>query len=375
MPITENDLRRHGAQAPVSPGIEAQLRLWIEQAPAEGTPGRRYSRQPARSVGRLRRAAPLIAIPVTAAVIAAAVIAAASLREKDPAPSPAATAAPTSGAPTPSATGSTGAAPVPTGNGILWRWLFTIDSPPPGWAVVQENFFTGHQDVILQGPSSAICVIQVFAAGAYDTGGIGADATPVTVNGTEGAFATSANGFNQVNPALSWQYAPGAYALSMCNQGTADAQGDALAVASALAAQQRPYTVPFSVGYLPSGFIPSMAQSSLVSSTRDPNSTLMVSGPPAPGVDQNSYQISLNVGEVDNRPGQNLTVNTPDGPRPAVFVGGILTVTYDGFTVGVSGGIPLATTPDELVRIAEGVDVVADPADRSTWLDAQGALP
>ena len=366
MTTTEDALRRHGAQTPIDADAEQQLTQWIRTHSA--------------AAPRTRRGATALRVGTAAAAVAVLAIAAQSIAGRDPGDrpkrAPAATGAPTD-APTDAATPTrpTATQPPPAASGMSWRWLFTIDSPPPGWAVVQENIFTGHQLVALQGPTAAICVIDVFAAGAYDTKGIGADATPVTVNGTEGAFATSANGFDQVGPAVSWQYAPGAYALSFCNQGSVDAQGDALAVAAALTAQQRPYTVPFSVGYLPAGFIPSMAQSSLANSTDDPYSTLMVSAPPVPGNDQNSYEISLGIGGPNDLLGaQMLTVNTPDGPREAGFRGGFLIVKYDSFQISIAS-VPMATTPDELIRIAEGVDLIANPADRRTWLDAQQALP
>ena len=340
MTRTEQDLRHRLAM--LEPGVAAkdQIEEFARQLAARPSP-------PIRPFGRVRRFGPLVALPAVALATAAVVLAASSLapdgagdRERVTALHP------------------------PGPSGISWRWLFSIDSPPAGWTPMIEDIGSQYQEAVLVGPGDVVCTLQVFEAGAFDTARIGADAAPVSVKGAEATFAT-VEATGKPFPTVVWQYAPGAYALSICNQGSVDVQGDALAAASALTARQRPFTFPFAVGYLPADAAVLMAYTSM----RGPGAVLHISTL-ATGID-------LTRGEVDPRDldgARTMTVDTVDGPRPAAYRDGTLYVLYAGFYVSI-GDQPRTPDLDELIRIAENLTIAPDPMDPATWFDAQDALP
>jgi hypothetical protein len=348
MTRTEQDLR--DGLSMLEPGIGAkdQIEAFARELASRPSP-------PIRPFARLRRLAPMVALPAAALATAVVVLAAAAL-------------APDGGDGSPQTGATAETLAPPQDSGISWRWLFSIDSPPAGWRQLNEIIRADHQEAALVGPTGAVCTIQVFAPGAYDTSRIGADTTPVTVNGTEGAFASTANLSKEAVPAVSWQYAPGAYAVSFCPQDSVDVRSDALTVASALTARQRPFTMPFEVGYLPAGQVPDEAFSQ-TDQARYARGFLGVTGL--------STGISLTTGEADPRNldgAQVLTVSTLNGPRDAAFREGMLMVFYDGFQVWIGLASPTVSR-DELIRIAENLTIAPNPADPSTWFDARHALP
>lgn len=371
MPITEDDLRAHGASTPIDPAVAQRMMQLIEEIPAsrranellstarrspasgEFQPAVTQSRPPRRPFG-INRLMRIAAVPAAALVTAAVVLAGVALAPdgKDGRSNvQAGTLAP------------------PPDSGISWRWLFTIDAPPAGWTKLNEIIYADHQEAPLMGPNGAVCTIQVFAAGAFDTSRIGADSAPVTINGTEGSFASTAGLSKEAVPAVSWQYAPGAYAVSFCPQNSVDVQSDALTVAAVLTAKQRPFLMPFAVGYLPAGQVPMMAFSSRSQTEHRARGFFLASGL--------STGISLTAGDFDPRNldgAQMLTVNTPDGLREAAYRDGMLIVLCDGYQIWI-GDASTKVSLDELIRIVENITVATDPFDPSTWFDAQEALP
>lgn len=357
MSRTEQDLK--DALAMLEPGVGArdQIEAFARQVASQRS-------RPIRPFGRLRRLAPVAALPAAALLTAAVVLVAAALapdgRDGDV------------------QAGAAGG-PRPDPSGMSWRWLFTVDAPPAGWEVGTEFIYADHQEIVMvgpgpDGPDAAFCTIQVFAAGAFDTSRVGADAVPVAVDGTEGAFS-SVDLINRAFPTVSWQYAPGAYALSICDQGSVDVLDDELAAASALSAQQRPFVVPFAVGYLPAGVVLDQAHAGLVQDGGEVRGRGYVAGwGPTGGATIDLMTWPLDPRNLDGA--QMLTVNTLDGPRQAAYREDRgLIVIYDDFQIWIGFGTSPSLSRDEMIRIAQNIAVAPDPLDPSTWFDAQDALP
>lgn len=315
--------------------------------------------EPAR-VSQGRRVAGLAALSAAALVTAAVVLIAAALAPDE-----------TDG--DDRAGTSAGPLPPPDPSGISWRWLFSIDALPEGWSLMAETIQADRQEASLVLPNSFICTIQVYDAGAYDASRIDAGAEAVSVNGAEGSYWPAIDASShRVDRTLAWQYAPGAYALSICDQRSLDVRADELSAASALTARQRPFTVPFAVGYLPAGLIADMAFAG-PGSTGGVRGSLTAWGP-GQGASIVLDSRIPDAGVLDRA--EPLTVNTLDGPREAGFLqeGGLF-VAYEGFRVWVGGGTSPSISSAEMIRIAENLTVAPDPLDISTWFDAQDALP
>lgn len=320
-----------------------------------------------------RRAAGMLALPAAALATAGVVIAAVTIASgsSDDQRGPGARASSPAGSVAPS-----GALSTPDPSGVEWRWRFTVAGLPSGWTAGVATIFADRQEVALSGPNSAFCRVEVYAPDAFNMSRVGADRTDVAVGSAGGYSATIVDAEGTARPAVAWQYAPGSWAVNACRKGSTDPEADALATAAAISPDPRPFAVPFSIGYLPPGMVPTFAYTS---DPADPgySATVLATPPGGSGPGLDSYQIDLasTAGVPAERKGESVTLSTPRGPRTAVYTDpGRLTVQYDGFQLTIGAGYGM-TSRDELIRIAENLDIPGDPADRSSWFDAAQALP
>jgi hypothetical protein len=239
-----------------------------------------------------------------------------------------------------------------------WRYSHDVRLAP-GWLLVLRSIQSDSETTVIRVPQPradpAECTVTVRVRGAQaDRSG---DSKPISVRSRPGELLTGPGSAVKVN----WQYAPGAWASAECGSPAGDDAGLALELAASVRFGDSRQLLPFLLSPLPEG-----------------------------------YRVDT-VGEVfqpmwgsDRGWGPTVLLEPPvDSYRPAVMVGPDLTGSGDSSAstivrcLAADGTVCVSTfgTDDQvpanqamlrwvLGQTVDGVQLAADPADRSTWFDA-----
>lgn len=125
---------------------------------------------------------------------------------------------------------------------------------PPGWQVFQQTISTdsestGFGEISPPGEGVMQCTVEVFSPGRGDPHEGRTDRVPVTVNGRPAFWAEL--GSAPTVAGVSWEYAPGAFALMNC--GSSDPADD-VAWAARVRFEPVPVRLPFRLRSLPDGY-------------------------------------------------------------------------------------------------------------------------
>jgi hypothetical protein len=298
----------------------------------------------------------------------------------------------------------------------MWRELpFTLELPQ-GW---QETGRTATADLVQNGVSTPSqrdpdCFVTAFRPGRFDTGRIGADREPVTINGKPGFYAVVspdpatitlgkvASGY----PAVVWQYATDAWVLSQCPGSLPDRERtlvQQLAEAATFAA--KPFPVPVKLGYLSPGFETANAlapegelliaqmssRGSVIEFTKDGLRCDSTTEPPRGDRTRSMCAVRIVAAfmpKTGKAPVKETTPVTPvsiNGQQGWIYRDGLtdyLVVDLPqkpakgaGYYLQVELPAAMPNVRDELRKIADQVQVAPDIPDQSTWFDAGTALP
>ncbi len=352
--------------------IRAAL-LTLETAAPDAEAGRDVGqghRTVARSVGRRRM------LVASAAVLTAAAIAVPTLfrsTEKSPVTIPSLPDAP-------------------------WRHSFHLQLPKSYQygGLEQHQLYRDRERTDVQPPQGSGCIVEVYRRGAFDPSVIPPGATPVTVNGNPGYFASFRLPSDWVidrPPRIAWRYATDSWAVTSCKDAemTNDLRGNEQAIAESVVFERQPFLVPFTVEYLPEGFHVQRATAKRPHTWTVGQARIPERYPPLVTIsasrdgdanrpDAQSVAIEFRQDDLTKRAtgDESVTVNG----RPAFLrsdrFGTTLVIPGDGyeFAVGVRAGVlgTPAQTEQQLVAVAEGLRLAERPLDDTSWFDGSTAL-
>lgn len=280
--------------------------------------------------------------------------------------------------------------PAQPGAAFRWEYSYQVDLPSR-WTIGYRdvNTKTGQQ-LMLNTPAGNRCDITIFGPGKFDTGRISPERTPVEVNGRPGYVAkvsgllSVVKGFEDGKPrsedvpqtALAWQYATDSWAVSNCD--TVGIKPPLPTIienektsAAAVRMTPEPLLIPYRVGYAPKGWegLQLIAEGRQLAGAPQPDLWL---GLGQPGVGkQISVLFSKGVAVTPPAGSRRTTING----NPAWLSGSKDEVTevfihWSGYELRIQGPAKY-----DLVRIARGLELAANPADESTWFDGTVAIP
>ncbi len=280
----------------------------------------------------------------------------------------------------------------------LWRYSFELDLPTKQY--VTSRLITRHSQLAMTQSltSNTICDVSVFAQGVFDDSGIPPNATPVTVRGKPGVFATfgyqrrsSPNPPVEPAPRIAWQYDTDSWAVAECMMGRASRAQIRAAeqqMANAVVFTTGQFRTPFRIGHVPTGFIAESASYNPSHEGQQPADEpgvntdggvhLARAGDPNGGGKGRSIPISLRRGPWSAMPtgSRQLTISgLPAWVRTERDTTTVV-IRGTGYEVALMAANPLVGTDEqELLRIAEGLELAPDPLDESTWFDGTVAIP
>jgi hypothetical protein len=312
-----------------------------------------------RPAPRRSRGPVLLAAAAACAVMVAVPTVIAALRTPDDAPPP--------------ATGTAEARAV--------RLPHTVTLPAP-WTTTGRQLDADSASVVVRSDPETSCVVQVYRRARFDTGRIGADRDPVTVNGKDGYYATirftdPKKAGPQGAPGVVWEYAPDSWALAHCtgSEGmtVADVRGVEQQAADATSFTAQPFPVPFTLENVPAGLETTQVQVS----RQDLGTSVALTGTAV------AARIMFGkTGLEDERiPDQiDVTPVTVNGHQAWFFDEGLggaeaLHVQFSGYYVELQLNRTGSAARAALHRMASGLRRAADPLDEATWPDAETALP
>jgi hypothetical protein len=312
--------------------------------------------------------------------------------------------------------------------GPRWEYTFRVD-PPRGWAVGHRAVGgSPSQSVTLSGPGDARCDVTVFRAGAFDTSRISGERSLVFINGHRGyiaevkgltgvvSFDADGRPVNKDIPttAVVWEYAPDSWGLSNCDamapkRPRAAVIADEKATAQAVHVTPQALRMPYRIGYLPAGWEarditvegrtlagppqPDMWLSLGRESTGDQttaadkvrNANGSSKNPP-----HNDPHVSIlfTKGHSVTPPADSTRTTIHGQPawlwhdpkpgtrfgKPADTASGIH-IRWEGYELRIEGITAGPGFEAEIKKIAEGLELAANPADESTWFDGTVAIP
>ena len=290
-----------------------------------------------------------------------------------------------------------GTAEAPVQANDTWHYSFDVDLPA-GFVIVDRLILRDFQHALVTGPQTAFCEVSVFAPGAFDSSGIPPGSTEVTVRGRPGYFGTfgykarsQPGDPGSPSPRIAWRYDADSWAVVGCSgdPGLGGTRELEQTIANGVLIERSPFTVPFRIGHLPARFITESADYSPPSAGRQPDTMpgvnthagvhLARAGDPYGRSKGHSIPISFRRGPWSTAPSGSraITVNdrpawihTDDNNVTTVVVRG------SGYEVAViSPNDVVGVDEQEVLRIAEGLVLAADPLDESTWFDGTVAIP
>lgn len=285
-----------------------------------------------------------------------------------------------------------------TGEQILRR---TFDVRLAGWRETEREMAGTHQAVTVVNSRHNYCRVTMFEPGVFDRRRIPAGSAELTVGGKPGYYAQLVG---QLPPdpmevfapapspssgpdaprqwAVVWAYSEDVWAVSNCEPGgdsaaeRARVRQTAELMAAATAPTSRPLRVPFTAGHLPAGpeLVVAYSDQLGAESGNPPGSAtfqaVLADLPNRQAMLTIRYTPAFELG--GNGTGvERLTVNG----RRATFDGTYLVIAGKRFNATLQRHESADYSRAELVRIAERLEFASDPADESTWFDAEDALP
>jgi hypothetical protein len=291
-----------------------------------------------------------------------------------------------------------------------WSYIFRL-SLPEGWSPSGRTVETRYQTAYVGGVRGQVCDIVVYRPGVFDTTRIPAARTSASVNGRPGFVAVMPDlrqplppPIKQVfAPGLVWRYTDDAWASVSCsnyNEGarSQDLLADEFTIAKALTAQPETVALPFRIDGLPPGWSAAslrVQQGSYGGPMVRPDFSLQIrpsswSPPATPDPLAMEQPTGPNVSVTF---GRGSTLMYPPHPthttingRPAVLWHG----GQSGQTAPRAAGIVITGADLEirvsttrwtrgfdatLRSVAESIELATNLKDRSTWFDADVAIP
>lgn len=275
--------------------------------------------------------------------------------------------------------------------GTLWQQPNFIVDLPSGWRVETRESAIDYTSigVAMTADPTVACDLMAFGPGRFDLGNVSPQGrTPTVVDGKRGFFGTVRLGHaapQRVQSAggsqgLLWQYAPDAWALSVCpGQPASQTRSVEMTAARMVQFQTGRLRVPFAVE--PSASAPRVTDVTVYKLSEIRN---------LGGASRPQAVATAQLGASSNRAGSiALEPGRPrrDAGATPVEIGGRQGWYYrpnsnlEGVVVltpGYAVRIMLPSSPgtrDLLMRMARDVRVAANPADERTWFDAATSLP
>jgi len=235
-----------------------------------------------------------------------------------------------------------------------WRFPFAVEDIP-GYQVIYQSTSSAQ----VSGDTPGMYHLEILPKGRYDPTADQAG-EPVDVRGKHGFYRVDMDGKGSM-PGVVWEYAPDSWAEVMFVGGTSpDPREAVLRIAGAVRFDRTaPLRVPFRVGYVPAGL---QAVAPLdISFTGRIGAQVDMAG--------NAGSLSISAGQIvkvtTSQLGQPVSTADPVTGRTVVEISfGQLTMRLTG--IGISTA--------ELKKIARSI-TPADPDDRTTWFDADKAIP
>lgn len=263
-----------------------------------------------------------------------------------------------------------------------WRTKFQLDLPAgfgSGGAYVTSTFHRA----TASGPPTGLCDITAYAAGAFDPKRIPVGSPTISVRGKPGYLATMTDPGSagpETLPRAVWRYAADSWAVVGC-QGGGDLPTIAKKLADGVTFKTGRIDAPLRVGYWPAN-APVLSLTPFLGGRMDPSVSdsrpafAIASDRTTEAQVKNDVMLSYRPGEPGTHEGTPVTVNG----RPAILQefedASSLYIAGNGFEVTIHvGHAPFADPRAELIRIAEGLDLSANPADLETWFNAATAIP
>lgn len=278
-----------------------------------------------------------------------------------------------------------------------WRDRLSLPLPPK--MIYDSRAFTHRsQGIILgDGDTPATCVVNAYAKGAFDAASIPPGSPRVKINDTLGYFATLVDPFSPAvkAKAIAWEPAPGTWITSYCKVKDKVVQAKATEIARLVNTSPQRLPAPYRIGYLPAGLtVTDLSVNPQADSTSDaPNNFISTLGSPqdqtpaaqnpdgpvtvsASGPATIEYLTGLGA-RVTHLPkdAEHLTVNGRAGYLGTDGGFNVLALKGDGFQVRIllAGAVP--NEREELIKIANGLELAPSATDTSTWFDAATAIP
>ncbi len=299
--------------------------------------------------------------------------------------------APTSPRPTPTPSGT-----APSSLELDWRFRVR---PVPGYTITRESITATDQQARVSAHASAdtagkdIGGIDVYSSGVTPSGlATLIKAQHVRVNGADGYFAVTGE-----SSALIWRYASDSWAEVSGDWGydTGAARGThqvdptvarlgELEIARAVTTGvQDPLRVDFSIGYLPPGlhlqrtnFYANFAGQPLCElDFADDTPGQDTPDGPAPALTVTRTALATDTGQPGNTA---FASNTTVAGRPAHYSSGYLAVRYPDqseLDIAVDANHTARYPKTDLLTIAEHAAPAGNPADLSTWVSGENAVP
>ncbi len=255
-----------------------------------------------------------------------------------------------------------------------WRVRLFIPLQAP-LAYDTRTFSPSSQRIIVAGGNAeTTCLLDSYAKGAFDAGRIPPGSPRIKINNSLGYVALLAD---PLSPAVKskqvvWEPAPDTWVSSWCLVGRRVDTTKAASVARTARLAEQRLPAPYRIRYLPTGL-----QVTGLSSTPHDNDLDFASslgGGPA--------NITYLTGDAVTgtklpRNAERIAINGRTGYLGTDAGGGaqVLAIRGDGFQVRIilAGAVP--NEREELIKIAEGLDLTPNPTDSSTWFDAATAIP
>ncbi|WP_112240393.1 hypothetical protein [Kribbella monticola] len=278
-------------------------------------------------------------------------------------------------------------------------WRDRLSLPLPAKMIYDSRAFTHRsQGLILgDGDTPATCVVNAYDKGAFDAGSIPPGSPRVKINDTLGYLATLADPFSPAVRAkvIAWEPAPGVWITSYCKVKDKVDPVKAAEIARLVNTSPQRLPAPYRIGYLPAGLtVSDLSVNPQPDSTSEaPNNFIATLDSPAdkpsaaqtpdgPVVVSGSGPATITylTGESATathlpKNAERITVNGRAGYLGSEYGISVLAIKGDGFQVRIvlAGAVP--NEREELIKIANGLELAPSATDTTSWFDATTAIP
>ncbi|QNE22120.1 hypothetical protein F1D05_34710 [Kribbella qitaiheensis] len=271
-------------------------------------------------------------------------------------------------------------------------WRDRLNFPQPAnLPYFDSSAFGRHSQGVILTSETSTCVVNAYAKGAFDAGSIPPGSQRIKINGTLGYVAVLADPFSPQAPKVKWavwEPAPNTWMTTYCQRSHKVDPAGAVALAKVADLSEQRLPAPYRIGYVPAGLnvtslsvIPhssatSEAEQDFIAylgtdqdEAENPSTGqlphaqityLTADSATATHLPKNAEQLTIN--------GRTAYLGTDEGPN-------VLAIKGEGFQVRIELGGTVPNERGELIKIAKGMDLTANPHDLRAWFDAAVAIP